>query len=381
MLQHLDRLVRSVSFVALSALLTACAVTPEDPESLGSNDEAIVQKEPWHSQADVANAAEYAKVLSFFRKSAVRGSFESHIPKSHDTRQGPKVEIAYAIVRAENEKGAIVLLNGRTESFEHYAELAWDLTRRGYTLYMMDHRGQGYSSRLLDYDRVGDSSYQKGHVEAFRDYVVDVQTFITTVVQPDRAGKSPDTLYGLGHSMGGTVLTIFAERHPKALAKIALSSPMLALDIDGGFGLWLATWLHPTSYVDGKGPRDGSEHFAGNKLTSSRPRFMAKQDVWADHPKVSVGGPTYDWLDAARNAMSHARDDAALIEIPVLLLRAGNDRVVEPGGQAVVCNAINTKRPGGCRLEVLRDAEHESLIEVDAIRGHALDSIVKFLEE
>ena len=45
------------------------------------------------------------------------------------------------------EKGAIVLVSGRTESMLKYKEVAYDLFRNGWSVYIHDHRGQGLSDR------------------------------------------------------------------------------------------------------------------------------------------------------------------------------------------------------------------------------------------
>ncbi len=98
---------------------------------------------------------------------ATRGTFVSSHSESTRT-----IHIAYAIARAQGpEKGAIVVSNGRTETFEQYAEIVEDLTLRGYTLYLFDHRGQGRSDRVLPFATVGDGQYQKGSVDDFDDYV------------------------------------------------------------------------------------------------------------------------------------------------------------------------------------------------------------------
>ena len=55
-------------------------------------------------------------------------------------------------------------------------------------------------------------------------YVADLHQFITAVVKPDRATRPRRPLYGLGHSMGGTIVTLYAMEHPTTFAKIAMTS-------------------------------------------------------------------------------------------------------------------------------------------------------------
>jgi lysophospholipase len=371
-------------YALVVAPLAACSGAPGDAGSSSSADNG----DPWTTEAEVRDTANYAAtVLAYFESHSERGTFISDHDKKHQTRQGPKVEIAYDIFHAANETGAVVIANGRTESFAHYGELIYDLNRRGYSLYLLDHRGQGYSSRLLDYAQVGDADYQKGYVDEFQDYVDDLSKFVDTVVLPDRAGKS-GKLYGLAHSMGGSILTLYAEQQPTTFDAIVLSSPMHQIKeswIKLDFAV-LVSLLEPTGYTHGSGPTAGSEPFANNKLTSSEPRYDAKVAVWNGDPATKVGGPTYRWVSESLDADDELRDDAGKIQTPVLLLEAGADQIVAPEGQHAVCDGINSAaaksgRGDLCKLVVLDGSQHEDLIEVDTIRQRALDLIVEFIAE
>ncbi|MGL5949312.1 MAG: alpha/beta fold hydrolase, partial [Aeromonas sp.] len=89
------------------------------------------------------------------------------------------VKIAYAALRQSAPAPAILLVNGRVESYRKYQELAWDLWQQGYSLYLIDHRGQGRSDRLL-------SDPHKGYVAAFSDYVTDLKQLQREVIAPDQ---------------------------------------------------------------------------------------------------------------------------------------------------------------------------------------------------
>ena len=54
----------------------------------------------------------------------------------------------FALSDRPAEQGAIVISSGRTEGMIKYQELIYDLSRQGYSVYIHDHRGQGYSERI-----------------------------------------------------------------------------------------------------------------------------------------------------------------------------------------------------------------------------------------
>ncbi len=109
------------------------------------------------SETDVPSL--YQQTLpDFWRQHAVEGEFKG--------KDG--VTIRYAALRQAKVERAILIVNGRVESYLKYQELAWDLWRQGYSLYLIDHRGQGMSGRMLN-------DPQKGYVDQFDDYVVESQ--------------------------------------------------------------------------------------------------------------------------------------------------------------------------------------------------------------
>ena len=74
------------------------------------------------SEADVPSL--YQQTLpDFWRQHAVEGEFKG--------KDG--VTIRYAALRQEKVDRAILIVNGRVESYLKYQELAWDLWRQGYS--------------------------------------------------------------------------------------------------------------------------------------------------------------------------------------------------------------------------------------------------------
>ncbi len=55
--------------------------------------------------------------------------------------------INYLKYESEQKDTAVVILPGKSESYLKYAELIYDLKNPGFSFYLMDHRGMGFSER------------------------------------------------------------------------------------------------------------------------------------------------------------------------------------------------------------------------------------------
>jgi lysophospholipase len=308
------------------------------------------------------------EILAAFRDEAERGELSG----------AGGVTLGFKVLRAPRERAAIVIAPGRTESLEKYAELAFDLRARGYSCYLLDHRGQGSSTRLLGSDRPpGHPERQKGHVERFEHYVEDLAAFVETVVERD----PHPALFGFGHSMGGGILTRYAQRYPDALRGLALFAPMhgIGLSLLGRAFVRLAVLLgRGTSYATGHGPWDPSqwESFEVNRTTSSARRYAHKQALINADPGSWVGGPTFRWAHEASQATRRMHRDAPQMKLPILLLQAGREELVRNQAQ----DDVAARAPRCVKVRV-DEARHELYLESDALRDRALDLLAGFLDE
>lgn len=274
------------------------------------------------------------------------------------------------IHRVNNPKAGVVILTGRTEPIEKCAELIDDLNNAGFSTYAMDHRGQGSSDRLLP-------NRDKGHVAYFEDYVTDLHTFITTIVKKD----APKNLFIVAHSLGGAVATLYADAHADQISGLALSAPMFEI-LTTGFPPSIASTLSLTacSATDGTayalGSSDYKEEadFAKNSVSSSEARWQWKRLLVRDDPSLRLGGVTWHWLCESLTASSAIPPLGKYSPLPTLIMQAGNDLVVKPGGQDTYC----AEAPR-CQLTHFPDSKHELFHERDEIRNEAVSQVIKFI--
>lgn len=314
------------------------------------------------------------------------------------------------------QRGAVVVVPGFTEGLTMYQEVIHDLVRNGYSVYIHDHRGQGFSSRLLQ----GDAQADKGHVDRFDRLVTDLEAFVGRVRQARAADpvKAHRPLFLLAHSMGGAVVALHLARRggDTPFAAAALVTPMFEPTVaprdsprwtdqrlrqwchSGAFGLpFSAPWLS-AKRVRGDGFAADLAAFealpdpATAALTHSvarhRMRWLnrAARCEGADcgHGDARVAGPTLQWVDQACAGSDEARGPgAARIAVPVLLLQGGEDVVVEPEAQQVFCDHVNAAGSAGGHCTGLRlpEARHGLLLEVDRLRQPALVRVLSFWDE
>jgi lysophospholipase len=317
------------------------------------------------------------QILCHFYRRGDFGSFQG----AANAHTGEPVRIDYVAFRPDRPaRAAIVIVNGLAESYLAYAELVHDLTVRnpdlGYAVYLYDHRGQGFSDRLLPGARGID--YQRGYVDAFDNYVADLETFLEQVVAAD--GQVP--VFGFAHSMGGAIATAYLQAHPddSVLSAVVLSSPMH--QIPGITRLYRSAGEAAVQlglggqYAAGKGPWKPAP-FGTNPNTRSRQRYAFTLYLATIVPQLRQGGPTLRWGVEALAAVDRLSDPeaCAAVKTPVLVLSAEHERLVGHAGQKRVCEQMPD-----CRFELVRSSRHSPFHERDVIRGPFLDRMVEFFE-
>jgi len=284
------------------------------------------------------------------------------------------VRINYAVMSHSESSPAVIVCNGRIESYLKYQELATELYQLGFSVYLIDHRGQGLSERLAD-------DHQLGHVEKFNHYVTDLAMFINQVVVP--AGHLQHVL--IGHSMGGAIAARYLQTCQHPIDRLILASPMFGIELPMPvavvrFVTELAKFYaekvsEQPSYVLGGQPY--CVHlFKGNSLTQCPERYQAFRAVYDRFPQIQLGAPSNLWLTEAMTAAALCVAQAAKVTIPTLLLQAGDDTIVQNSDQNTF--AANMQ-PDLIKLVTINGARHELFFELDCYRQSVMTQLTRFI--
>jgi lysophospholipase len=282
---------------------------------------------------------------------------------------GEGISLNYRVYPREKEIGAAVILPGRADTILKYDELCYLFHELRYSVYMLEHRGQGRSSRMTPDARIG-------HVDHFRDYVNDLNLFFHQVVRPDTHAST--VLFG--HSMGGCVATLFAAGHDGPDALI-LSSPFFKMR-RLQYPLWMARLVLSANiaagrgkqYAPGGGPQNQNMAYEQNTWMRGRNRFAKNMAIHRSSPEYDMGAASNRWALQAITACERIPALAKKIRIPILILQSGDDYIVDSSGQDRFC-----AQKKNCRLIRFDRAWHEIFSDTDETVSAAAAEISRFL--
>lgn len=257
---------------------------------------------------------------------------------------------------ASEPRGAVVLVHGTGEHHGRYEHVAAFLNQQGWDVYAGDLPGWGRSPGI------------RGHIDSFDDYLQRVREWTAFALQ-DSAGKRP--VFLLGHSLGGLIATRFVqeEKLARELTGLILTSPCLALKL--AVPAWKARVANlldrvwPTlAIANGITPDMVSRDVAVQAAYKSDP---------LNYPKVSVR-----WFQELHKAMNMAFAQSGQLAVPVLVLQAGDDALVDADAVERFAEGIQGnktfRRLPGLRHEVLNEPEREDVLRQI---GNWMDEIAK----
>lgn len=276
-----------------------------------------------------------------------------------------------ATFSAPNARACVILMAGRAEFIEKYFEVVGELQARGFSVAMMDWRGQGLSERLL-HDRT------RGHIADFETYRSDLRLFTEEVALK----KLDAPLILMTHSMGGAPgLQLLADGYDKFRAAV-LCAPMTRFFANPP-RLAVYRLLSQIACAVGAsaqpipGAEDHSLKFEGNVLTSDRARHDRFRNLQTAAPDAVLHEPTYGWLRAAMNAIDdlHRPERFQKLKTPVLIVSAEKDLLVDSSDHQRLA-ALSPL----IRRVMIKGALHEIMMEADAVRAAYWREFDAFIE-
>lgn len=285
------------------------------------------------------------------------------------TRDETRLRVLLVNAATDKPRGSLIFSPGRTEFIEKYLESIVDFSNRGFTVFVVDPRGQGLSDRPLDDPVIS-------FVNDFQEYSDDLG-YAVKAFEP----LLPKPHILLGHSMGGTIVLqsiLSGVINPSA---VITSAPMLGLfDLEAPVMTWIVKFLAFTGLRTKDLPfqkqRNGEPiAFEVNKLTSDPVRYAKWADFFRTIPRLRVGAPSFGWVSAAMKAMAYVNRNADKLKIPSLVVAAGADPIVDPASNRSF--AVNS----GSTFQIVPGALHELMMERDEYRDQFFAHFDKFLEE
>jgi alpha-beta hydrolase superfamily lysophospholipase len=203
-------------------------------------------------------------------------------------------------------RAVLVNLHGLGDHSGLYAGLADSLPPRGIAVHAYDHRGHGRSAG------------QRAYIDRWEDYLDDLAALLD-VVSSDEPGVP---IFLLGNSMGGLIALDFAIARSASLRGVVAASPALG-----------AVGVPPVLMA------------LGRAMSRIWPRFSLEVGMdltgLARDPEIAaqlVADPLFHRRGTARlstevtAAIERVQRTAPALDIPVLLLHGGADRMVPPDG-------------------------------------------------
>ena len=247
-------------------------------------------------------------------------------------------------------RAVVVIMHGLKDYSGRYAALADRLAAVGYGVYAFDLRGHGRSAG----PRVAPADWL--------DYVDDLDRFLSDVEKRE-PGKH---VYLFGHSMGGAIATLAAERHAPKLAGLLLSGPALVADVPPLqiAGAMFADWLTPWA----------AALALSNKDFSSDPANAAAMDK--DELISQPAAPAHTAAGLLRG-MSAIWDGVDALTMPLLAMHGSVDKLTAPwGSRALIERAPATDKT----LKIYDNANHDLVHEPDGRGNEVMTDIVAWLD-
>ncbi len=243
-----------------------------------------------------------------------------------------------------NLKAGLVVVHGLAEHSGRYLNLVNEFVPSGYLVSGMDNQGHGPSDG------------RRGYINRFNDYVLDLDEFVDIARR-----QNPDIkLFMIGHSLGGTIATAYAELHQTKLSGLILSAPALkagsSITKKDKFLARIASRVFPTAGV--------TRLDAGS--ISKDPAVV---EAYLKDPLVYTGKISarlgFEIIQAIEKTIPALMPS---ITVPTLIMQGSEDRLSNPEGSDILFQRISSKdktlkRYPGLFHEIFNEPERAIVFE------------------
>ena len=282
------------------------------------------------------------------------------------------------LLPADQPIANLLVLNGRADFLEKWADAYGLLHASGFSVFSFDWRGQGGSTRLHDSGA--------GHIDSFESWMTDLDALAAHA----QASLAPAPWLALGHSMGGHLLTrwLADPAHARHPLRAEVRGAMLVAPFFGFALPWAVRQAlvrtarlkvaagQGAQFVWGQKPYGAHQQRLSRQhlLTGSRPHFEDEGRWVGARPELATGGVSWGWVKAFVDSEDHL--EALPLEtmaLPALMLLASRERLVD-NRRAM---RIAARLPA-CERHMVAGAAHELLRERDGTRQLVLSKLKDF---
>ena len=215
-------------------------------------------------------------------------------------------------------KSVLLIVHGLGEHCGRYMNVINHFVPLGHAVYGFDHIGHGKSEGLREV------------VERFTDYTDSLSVFSKTV----KGWQPGKPIILLGHSMGGLIAAYYLLEHQTDFKGAVISAPVIK--VSGGASPVIVILSRVLSIL---APGMGFMKLDANRLS----RDSEVVEAYVNDPLVFHSKTPVRLLAEMLKAMQYVKAEAQRINLPMIIIAGGEDKIVDPGGAQMLYDRVSSK--------------------------------------